>query len=81
MRHPALGPTARLAKRWLASHLLLPHFRDEAVDLLVAYACIHSGPYGPPQTHAAGFCRFLALLGSVSLTSSLFRFLWHRLGS
>jgi len=35
--NPAFGPTVRLAKRWIGAHLLSNHFREEAIELLVAY--------------------------------------------
>lgn len=36
LRCPAFVPTARLAKRWLAAHMLASQIDEDAVDLLVA---------------------------------------------
>eukprot|EP01137_Pigoraptor_chileana_P005519 Opistho-2@48704 len=62
LRTMAYGETARLAKRWLRSHLLSGHFTDEAVELLVAHCFAHPHPHATPGTALSGFARFLALL-------------------
>lgn len=41
--NPAFGPTARLAQRWAAAHLLSPHLAPEAVELLVAHCFARPG--------------------------------------
>ncbi len=50
----AYAPACRLAKRWVAAHLLSNHVRDEAVELLVAAAFAAPGPLGPPGSRVAG---------------------------
>jgi len=76
-RHPSAGYAVRLAKRWLASHMIssdvLP---SEAVELIIAslYSDGHgnedntklssSSPLGVPATPIAGFLRFLHLLST-----------------
>ncbi|XP_064073088.1 nucleolar protein 6 [Vanessa tameamea] len=42
-RHPGFGATARLLRRWLASHLLAPHFAPELCALLAAAATQRAG--------------------------------------
>jgi U3 small nucleolar RNA-associated protein 22 len=61
----AFEPAVRLAKRWVGAHLLSPHLREEAVELLVA-AAFASGAGAaapPPASRLAGLLRFLRLLG------------------
>ncbi|KAL1995367.1 hypothetical protein VTN49DRAFT_1554 [Thermomyces lanuginosus] len=61
-RFPALSPTVRLLKHWLRAHLLVPHVREEAVELLTAHAFLSPDPWDPPASVMAGFLRTLALL-------------------
>ena len=61
-RVPTFGPAARLAKRWLSAHLLLPHFGGDLVDLLVAAAFQAAGADAVPSSAHAGFLAFLSLL-------------------
>jgi U3 small nucleolar RNA-associated protein 22 len=62
--HPSSTAVTRLAKRWLASHLLSNHFPFEAIELLVASVYSSKASIGPPASVVAGFLRFLRLLGS-----------------
>lgn len=58
---PAYEPSVRLAKRWVGAHLLSPHLRDEAVELLVA--SLFTSPGQPaPASRTSGLLRFLQLL-------------------
>lgn len=58
---PAYEPSVRLAKRWVGAHLLSPHLRDEAVELLVA--SLFTSPGLPaPASRLSGLLRFLQLL-------------------
>ncbi|KAI5084140.1 hypothetical protein GOP47_0000309 [Adiantum capillus-veneris] len=61
-RYPAYGPTVRLAKRWIGSHLFSDVLREEAVELLVAFLFVKPAPYSPPSSRITGFLRFLLLL-------------------
>jgi U3 small nucleolar RNA-associated protein 22 len=40
--NPAFEPATRLAKRWVGAHLLSPHLREEAVELILAH-CFATG--------------------------------------
>jgi U3 small nucleolar RNA-associated protein 22 len=64
--NPAFEPSVRLAKRWIASQWLSPHFRDEAIELLVAaaFAAGDSLIAPPPGSRVSGFLRFLHMLGN-----------------
>ncbi|MCO5585783.1 hypothetical protein L7F22_039719 [Adiantum nelumboides] len=54
-RYPIYGPTVRLAKRWIGSHLFSDVLREEAVELLVAYLFVNPAPYSPPLSRITGF--------------------------
>ncbi|KAL6767157.1 hypothetical protein ACKKBG_A38825 [Auxenochlorella protothecoides x Auxenochlorella symbiontica] len=62
--HPAFTPAVRLAKAWVARHLLSNHLGEEAVELLVAAAFV--GPMRPmegtPASRLSGFLSFLHIL-------------------
>ncbi|KAL3680637.1 hypothetical protein R1sor_023593 [Riccia sorocarpa] len=60
--YPAFSPTVRLAKRWVASHLLSGVIVEEAVELLVAYLFVNPAPFPRPSSRATGLLRFLHLL-------------------
>jgi U3 small nucleolar RNA-associated protein 22 len=61
--HPSSGGVVRMAKRWVASHMLSGLITTEALELMVAkvYSDFES-PLEPPSTVTAGFLRFLYLL-------------------
>ncbi|KAL6064808.1 Nucleolar protein 6 [Balamuthia mandrillaris] len=61
-RYPSFGPTARLAKRWLHSHMFSGFFSDEAVELIVASLWLNPRPFSPPASPLIAFMRFLHLL-------------------
>eukprot|EP01006_Ploeotia_vitrea_P036526 TRINITY_DN66028_c6_g6_i1.p1 TRINITY_DN66028_c6_g6~~TRINITY_DN66028_c6_g6_i1.p1 ORF type:complete len:1294 (-),score=688.63 TRINITY_DN66028_c6_g6_i1:115-3921(-) len=71
-RHAAYGPTVRLAKRWIAAHMLSTRVEDtfgaglcdEAIELLVAYTFLRPQPYRQPNSAFAGLQRFLQLLST-----------------
>ncbi|CAM6124508.1 unnamed protein product [Calypogeia fissa] len=60
--YPAYSPVVRLAKRWLASHLLSGIIAEEAVELIVAYLFVSPASNRPPSSRITGFLRFLQLL-------------------
>ena len=64
--NPAFEPSVRLAKRWIASQWLSPHFQEEGIELLVAVAFSSGDGVAapPPGSRVAGFLRFLRLLGT-----------------
>lgn len=63
--HPSSSATLRLARRWIACHLLSDHIPFEALELLVAHVYTNrSSPLDPPGTVTVGFQRFLNLLAS-----------------
>jgi U3 small nucleolar RNA-associated protein 22 len=59
-RYPALSPAIRLTKKWFASHLLLPHFSPEIIELLVARTFLQPHPWPTPSCATTGFVRTLA---------------------
>lgn len=69
-RHPLFSNACRLVKRWLASHMLLACFEEEAVELMVAHCFTQSLPYSKPSSSLQGLCRFLHLLSSFDFYSS-----------
>eukprot|EP00300_Choanocystis_sp_HF-7_P004933 c1378_g1_i1.p1 GENE.c1378_g1_i1~~c1378_g1_i1.p1 ORF type:complete len:1088 (+),score=243.10 c1378_g1_i1:1-3264(+) len=62
--HSAMCRASRLAKRWLACHMLSPFFTDECVDLLVASSFLHPRAFSAPTSGLNGLVRFLWLLSS-----------------
>lgn len=69
-RYPVYGPVARLAKRWVASHLFSPCLVEEAIELLVAHLFLKPLPYDVPCSRITGFLRFLRLLSEYDWTFS-----------
>jgi U3 small nucleolar RNA-associated protein 22 len=64
-RHTSLSSTIRIVKRWMASHLLLPHIAVELVELLCAYVYLdRRSVYDVPASGSCGFARVLALLAT-----------------
>lgn len=83
----AFGKTCRLAKRWVASHLLLGsqmdhnisvrhpdiRFTEESIELLVASLFLQHSPFlFQPNEAQLGFLRFLNLLGNTDWKSTSF---------
>jgi len=83
----AFGRTCRLAKRWIASHLLLgtsldvhssirhpdTRFTEESIELLVASLFLQHAPFlSVPNEAQLGFLRFLHLLGNTDWRSTSF---------
>lgn len=81
----AFGKTARLAKRWIASQLLLAsplqytknsdqpdyRFTEESIELLVAQLFVSYSPYlRSPNEGQVGFLRFLSMLASFDWKST-----------
>ena len=68
--HASAAAVARLAFRWISSHLLSGLIPFEAIELLVAAVFTdRSSPYDAPTTAVAGFLRFLHLLATHDWTS------------
>jgi U3 small nucleolar RNA-associated protein 22 len=64
-RHASSSVVARMAKRWVSSHLLSGMIPFEAVELLVVKVYSDKGsPLEVPGTVVAGFLRFLYLLAN-----------------
>uniref|UniRef100_A0A914X0M9 Nucleolar protein 6 n=1 Tax=Plectus sambesii TaxID=2011161 RepID=A0A914X0M9_9BILA len=63
-QHAAFALTCRLAKRWLAGHLLSGYLADEAVELIVASLFVNPAPFAIPGSGLVGFIRFLHLLAN-----------------
>lgn len=63
-RFPCASATVRLARRWVASHMLSGMFPTEALELIVAKVFTDPAPLATPGSVAAGFLRFLHLLSS-----------------
>jgi U3 small nucleolar RNA-associated protein 22 len=62
---PSSAAVVRMAKRWIANHLLSGHVTSEAIDLIVAKVYSdYENPSGIPSTTTSGFIRFLHLLSS-----------------
>ncbi|KAK7252913.1 hypothetical protein RIF29_37189 [Crotalaria pallida] len=70
-RYPIYGPVVRLAKRWVASHLLSACLVEEAVELLVAYLFLNPLPFDAPCSRITGFLRFLRFLSQYDTFSPL----------
>ena len=64
LRFPAYGPATQVAKRWIAAHMLSPHFKGETIELLMAHLFLHPGAFEPPTSREVAFVRFLDLLAS-----------------
>ncbi|KAI5951265.1 UTP22 [Candida jiufengensis] len=56
------SPTVRLFKQWLDSQLLLNHFTDELIELLVLKSFVDSAPYSIPHSVENGFLQVLSFL-------------------
>jgi len=61
--HPSSSGVVRMAKRWVASHMLSGLITTEAIELMVAKVYSdNDSPLEPPSTVISGFLRFLQLL-------------------
>lgn len=60
--YTAFSPTVRLVKEWMDAHLLLTHFSEELVELLVMQAFVDPAPYQVPCSARTGFLRTLKFL-------------------
>uniref|UniRef100_A0A131YG99 Nucleolar protein 6 n=1 Tax=Rhipicephalus appendiculatus TaxID=34631 RepID=A0A131YG99_RHIAP len=63
-QHSTFSAACRLAKRWVASHLLSNHVSEECIELLAAAVYVSPAPYVVPNSARLGFQRFLALLAN-----------------
>nr|POF02233.1 u3 small nucleolar rna-associated protein 22 [Quercus suber] len=61
-RHPTLSGSIRLMKKWFASHLLVNHFSEEVIELLVARTFVQPYPWKSPASVQTGFLRTLRWL-------------------
>jgi U3 small nucleolar RNA-associated protein 22 len=57
LKYVTFGLSARLAKHWIAHHLLAPYICDELVELLVASLYTNPQPFSVPHSHIQGFFR------------------------
>ena len=58
-RFPFLSPSIQLMKRWLNSHFLYPHIKDELIELLVVHTFVGPHPWPAPGSIRTGFLRTL----------------------
>ncbi|KAJ3259064.1 hypothetical protein HK103_002951 [Boothiomyces macroporosus] len=76
LRFPFLGFTIRLAKRWMASQMLLSKFESgippEVVELLCVRIYTQPTAYGPPASGWVGFVRFLEMVSTFKWSSEPF---------
>ena len=56
------SPVVRLFKKWLDTHLLLHHLKDELVELIAIKPFVDSAPYFIPGSVANGFLKILKFL-------------------
>ncbi|KAI5963791.1 UTP22 [Candida pseudojiufengensis] len=56
------SPTVRLVKQWLDSQLLLNHFTDELIELIVLKPFVDPAPYSIPHSVENGFLQVLSFL-------------------
>ncbi|KAG9293934.1 hypothetical protein G9A89_019272 [Geosiphon pyriformis] len=61
-KFPSLSATIRLVKRFMSSHLLLPHIDEETIELLCAGIYLETSPWDVPSSGFAGFFRVLSLI-------------------
>ena len=61
-KYPSAAAVVRLAKRWIAVHMLSNLIPHEAIELLVASIYTNPAPLHIPSTLTSGFMRFLSLL-------------------
>ena len=59
---PLLSATTRLLKHWFSSHLLLPHFSEELLEVLAARTFLLPYPFDAPGSLRSGFLRTLAMI-------------------
>jgi U3 small nucleolar RNA-associated protein 22 len=63
--HPSAASVVRIAKRWVAGHLLSGLISDEAIELMVAKVYSYNeAVLEPPGTTLSGFLKFLHLLAT-----------------
>lgn len=70
-RNPSASSVARLAHRWVASHMLSDMIPTDAIELMVAKIYTESSSEkksksldAPPSTVVSGFLKFLHLLST-----------------
>ncbi|EXJ89790.1 hypothetical protein A1O3_02857 [Capronia epimyces CBS 606.96] len=61
-RFPPLSATIRLVKKWVSSHLLLPHIPEEVLEVVAAHVFLHPAPWSTPGSSTTAFLRCLHLL-------------------
>ncbi|XP_052280548.1 nucleolar protein 6-like isoform X9 [Dreissena polymorpha] len=69
-QHSCFCATARLAKRWVSSHMLADYIHPVAVELIVAHLFLSPAPYSIPRSGLVGFQRFLDFLSSFDWKTS-----------
>eukprot|EP00667_Euglena_gracilis_P001206 EG_transcript_1206 len=60
----SFSEAVRLALHWTASHMLLPHFSPECIELVMAYVYLQELPYATPKTYFVALQRFWGVLAS-----------------
>eukprot|EP01113_Clastostelium_recurvatum_P036736 TRINITY_DN5288_c0_g1_i2.p1 TRINITY_DN5288_c0_g1~~TRINITY_DN5288_c0_g1_i2.p1 ORF type:complete len:1249 (-),score=333.85 TRINITY_DN5288_c0_g1_i2:8-3754(-) len=69
---PSFGSAARLAKRWMHTHMFgSSHVPEEVVELLVARVYALPFPYAVPTSHLVAFFRFLDLIATFDWSTSV----------
>ncbi|KAI9891594.1 MAG: hypothetical protein M1814_002528 [Vezdaea aestivalis] len=61
-KFPALPPTIRITKHWFASHMLLPHFDEELVEIFCIHVFTQPHPWKTPGSPENGFFRVVHML-------------------
>lgn len=55
--YPMFASITRLCHRWITSHMMSYVMSLEAIELCVAYICMHSEPYATPNSVIQGLLR------------------------
>lgn len=63
-RYALLSPTIRLVKIWFSAHLLMCHFSDELIEIIVSRQFVSPFPWTTPSSVMTGFLRTLEYLAN-----------------
>ena len=63
-RYALLSPTIRLVKIWFSAHLLMCHFSDELIEVIVSRQFVSPFPWTTPSSIMTGFLRTLEYLAN-----------------
>lgn len=61
-RFPLLSATIRLVKHWFNRHMILRHFSEEIIELIVIRTFLHPYPWQPPSSLMTAFSRTILFL-------------------